>query len=169
MRSRPLSIPERAAQAGKACRAAATALSTSFGPELEMVHITLPVLGEMLAELPTLSTGLHRAPATQLKGPLGLVSRVMARQRVVWRRERVGRRRSLVAATLVAARQLVSCRLSSTPSIVRLSSQPVFPQNWLRLSHARSVYIPGYALCIQQAALKKRIQVFFGGGWGGGV
>merc|ERR1719222_1463012 len=110
VRSRPLSIPERAAQAGKACRAAATALSTSFDPELGMVHITLPVLGEMLAELPTLSTGLHRAPATQLKGPLGLVSRVMARQRVVWRRERVGRRRSLVAATLVGARQLVSCR-----------------------------------------------------------
>merc|ERR1719222_1620526 len=110
VRNRCLSIPERAAQAGKACRATATALSTSFDPELGMVHITLPVLGEMLAELPTLSTGLHRAPATQLKGPLGLVSRVMARQRVVWRRERVGRRRSLVAATLVAARQLVSCR-----------------------------------------------------------
>ena len=93
VRSRPLSIPESAAQAGKAFLATDTALSTSFGPELGIVHITFPVLGEMLAEVPTLSTGLHRAPATQLKGPSEVVSRVMVRQRLVWRRESVGRRR----------------------------------------------------------------------------
>merc|ERR1711910_91680 len=87
VRSRPLSIPESAAQAGKAFLATDTALSTSFGPELGIVHITFPVLGEMLAELPTLSIGLHRAPATQLKGPSEVVSMVMARQRLVWRRE----------------------------------------------------------------------------------
>ena len=148
VRSRPLSIPESAAQAGKASLATATALSTSFGPELGMVHITLPVLGETLAELPTLSMGLHRAPATQLKGPLALVSRVMARQRLVWRRESVGRRRRWVAAALVAARQLVSCSLSSTPSIIQLSSQPVTRETGLVLSHALSVYIPAHALCI---------------------
>ena len=140
MRSRPLSIPESAVQAGKAFLATDTALSTSFGPELGIVHIKLPVLGEMLAELPTLSIGLHRAPATQLKGPSEVVSMVMARQRLVWRRESVGWKRRWVAAALVAERQLVSCSLSSTPNIIQLSSQPAYPQNWSSPCHMLSLY-----------------------------
>ena len=68
----PLSIPDRAAQAGKAALATETALqiahyiyntllnshlSISWGPELGTVQSRLPVRGERLEEEPTVSRG----------------------------------------------------------------------------------------------------------------
>ena len=68
----PLSMPDRAAQAGKAALATETALqlayciyytlhnshlSISWGPELGTVQSRLPVRGERLEEEPTVSRG----------------------------------------------------------------------------------------------------------------
>ena len=44
--------PERAAQAGKAALAAATALSTSWGPLAATQHSSCPLLGSQLVKAP---------------------------------------------------------------------------------------------------------------------
>ena len=61
--------PERAAQAGKAALAAATALSTSWGPLAATQHSSCPLLGSQLVKAPGESIGSTLLPASQLKGP----------------------------------------------------------------------------------------------------